>query len=552
MKYSSWLIAFIDVCKGENVIIDKTAVKPYNELCTLNKTHLPGVNMKSSIRIISALLLLFVLFSFAACGTNTEGVSRSADITDTTADANTFYGYALDESVNYGGETVKVITTAVQQTETCYGINPNSNPLYVSETASAVVSAQAKCISIVEERLGLKVEEEMIYTFNRYGGEMYQRIYKDVTTGTVDYLFAMPCLIEAGMLALDGFLHPLNDILDLDNPWWAKAFNNTVTIAGKTYFAVGDIGITSKDSTQFVAFNKQMVESQHLAEKYGRKSLYEMVDNHEWTQDVMFEMAREVYRDTNQNNKPDLGDVFGIAGQSGIIHWLLCAGNERICTKDSDGYPILTLNNERAVSLITKAQENLQNPATGYMNADDYFNMSSIPVENVVVPEFKADRCLFFVNALLNLPLIRDMKSDFGVLPLPLYDKEQENYSSNCGAWVASCIVIPSSVLGADLEKAKNVLECLGAVSRQELNPVYYEQTLQYQVARDDDSARMLDIIFANRAPELGEIYRWGNMHELVTSMLTAQPGTFVSSYQTREEKTKYDIEETVKKLKNQ
>lgn len=161
--------------------------------------------MKSSIRIISALLLLFVLFSFAACGTDTEGVSRSADITDTTADANTFYGYALDESVNYGGETVKVITTAVQQTETCYGINPNSNPLYVSETASAVVSAQAKCISIVEERLGLKVEEEMIYTFNRYGGEMYQRIYKDVTTGTVDYLFAMPCLIEAGMLALDGF-----------------------------------------------------------------------------------------------------------------------------------------------------------------------------------------------------------------------------------------------------------------------------------------------------------------------------------------------------------
>ena len=107
----------------------------------------------------------------------------------------------------------------------------------------------------------------------------------------------------------------------------------------------------------------------------------------------------------------------------------------------------------------------MQDPAVGFICADDYFNLSSVPVSEVIVPEFKADRCLFFMNAILNLELIRDMESDFGVIPCPLYDSTQDNYNSNVGAWSCNAICIPTAVDEADLEMAGHIISALSAAS---------------------------------------------------------------------------------------
>ena len=499
-------------------------------------------------RLFSALvaitLVCLACISFVGCDSDEKAESTAS--TEESKDKG-FFGLQLPDELDFYGKTVRVLTTSTAQSATNYQIQPNDNDLYTAETTTAVISAAAECTRLVEQRLGVTVEEEVVYTWSRYGGEMYKRIRQDAMSFTGDYLFAMPCSIEAGMLSVEGLLHDLKGVpyIDLSREWWCQSFNDAVTVNGKCCFAIGDIGTVSKDATFFVAFNKKMAESNGLAEKYGYSSLYEMVDKKAWTQDVMYEMAKSVYQDLNTNNTCDVGDVNGIAGQDGAIYNMLTSAGEKIIDVNTEGFPEIAVYNERAINVIGDAQEYFKDPKSGFISANDYFNQSNVPVADVIVPEFKADRLLFFMDAIMNLDLIRDMESDFGVLPAPMYDNDQDGYVSQIGCWSTNCIVVPTFVTGEDLELAGCVIESLSAVSRAKLNPVYYEQTLQYQISRDDDSMRMLDIIFDTRTCELAEIYNL-DIFNTVCGMLTAPQGTFVSAYESVKSKTQSSLDEII------
>ena len=503
--------------------------------------------MKKSLRIFALVMALMMLaIPLSACDKQ-DGNNSGGNVS--LSDEEGFFGYHLPDGVDYEGRVLYVLSTAVASTATCYQIDPESNPEYLGTSElSSVLLAAKESTELVEELLNVEIEEECIYTSSRYGGPMYQRISRDIISNTGDYIFAMPCLNEAAMLACDGLLYDLNTVVDLQNPWWCQPFNDAVTIAGKTYFATGDIGTVSKESTMFVAFNKEIEAKNHLAESYGYKSLYEMVDNKAWTQDVMFEMAKAVFVDTNDNNEADPDDIVGMSAQENIVYWLLRAGNINVCTLNDEGYPELTVNNERAISLITDAQEYVQAPDSGLIIADDYSYLK-LPV-NPVVQTFIDGNGLFYFNAISSLNSIRVMEDDFGVLPCPLYDETQENYSNNVGSWTSNCVCLPTFLTEEDLVIAGQLLEALGAVNRAKLTPVFFEQTLQYQISRDDDSMRMLEIIDQNRSPDLSEMYRWGSMMATVASMRTLPVGTFVSQYEKYESKTLADIEATVNTFK--
>lgn len=494
-------------------------------------------------KFLTVLLLAVILVTTVSCGRGEESDTSVNSVDDNFVD---FYGYKIPKGLNYNDAEITILTTETASSHNSYQIVPYSNPAYDETAAAARVVASANVARAVEEALGVKLNEEIIFTWNRYGGEMYLQLQRDAIAGTCDYLFATPCIIEGAMLAREDMLYDLANIVDLKEEWWCQPFNDSLAVSGKYYMATGDLGTISRDATLFVAFNKKMAESYHITESYGYSDLYEMVDDKAWTQDVMFEMAKSVYHDNNQNHICDPGDINGVSGQIGMVFWLLRSGGESICALDGDGIPYLSVGSERSVALIEQAQRYLQDPAVGFICADDYFNLSSVPVSDVIVPEFKADRCLFFMNAILNLELIRDMESDFGVIPCPLYDSTQDNYNSNVGAWSCNAICIPTAVDEADLEMAGHIISALSAASREILTPVYYEQTLQYQITRDEDSMRMLDIIFENRTPDLCEVFQFGKMKDVVNNMITAKVGTFVSSFEAAKDATIADIEETV------
>lgn len=508
--------------------------------------------MKKFTRTLALLLCAVMMFSvFAACeesssvsGEDSSTATESVNAESSFDDAKGFYGYiGIPEGTDYENQTVSVLTLAA------YQVKPESDPSYTGENLSAVVSAASECTRLVEQLLNVTVVEEGISTGSRYGGPFYKRVHTDAMSGTGDYLFIMPALTEAAMLASDGLLYDLNTLVDLSNPWWCKQFNDAVTIAGKTYFASGDITTVSVASTMLVLFNKEIEKKHGLASKYGYSSMYEMVDKQAWTQDVMFEMAKSVYVDTNENNISDPEDMVGISAQHNVIFWLLRSGGINVCTLDSEGYPELTVNNERAISLITKAQEYCQDPVSGLVIADEHK-----PEGGGVNPcsqAFIDGRGLFFFNAVSAMDAVRTMEDDFGVLPCPKFDDTQENYTCNVGAWTSNCVAIPTFVTDENLELAVHFIEALGAVSRKKLTPTYFEQNLQYQISRDDESMRMLELINEVRVPDLSEMYRWGKMMQTIADLRTAPVGTFVSAYDAIDDQTILEIEATVEQFKN-
>ena len=515
--------------------------------------------MKNFVRTIALLLCAVLMFSvFAACEDPSSNVNESNAGTNESASANNsnassdeskfddtkgFYGYTgiPEDFTGYGGQTVSVLTLAN------YQVKPESDPTYSEETTTAVKSAAAECTRLVEELLDITIEEEGISTGSRYGGPFYKRVVSDAMSDTATYTFIMPALTEAAMLASDGLLYDLNKLVNLENPWWSKEFNDSVTIAGKTYFAASDITTVSVASTMCVIFNKEMEKKYELAKGYGYESLYEMVDKKAWTQDVFFEMSRKIYADTNENFMIDPEDTCGISAQHNVIYWLLRSGGINVCTLNEEGYPSLTVKNERAISLINKAQEFAQDPSGGMIIADDWKTEGSSPA----VQTFIDGRCLFHFTALSALDSVRVMEDDFGVLPCPMFDDTQDNYTNNVGAWTSNCIAVPTFVRDEDLELTVHLLEALAAVSRSKLTTTYFEQTLQYQISRDDESMKMLDLINDTRVPDLSEMYRWGKMMQTIADLRTGALGTFVSAYDAIDEQTILEIEATVEQFKN-
>jgi len=114
---------------------------------------------------------------------------------------------------------------------------------------------------------------------------------------------------------------------------------------------------------------------------------------------------------------------------------------------------------------------------------------------------FTEDRALFRIEQIYGIKQIREMESDFGMLPAPKYDEAQEQYSSYVHPGQSNSICIP--VTNTRLELTGALLEDGSYKSFEKIRPAFYDVTLKGRIARDEDTTEMLDIIFATLNPDL-------------------------------------------------
>jgi hypothetical protein len=124
------------------------------------------------------------------------------------------------------------------------------------------------------------------------------------------------------------------------------------------------------------------------------------------------------------------------------------------------------------------------------------------------------------------------METDFGILPLPKYDEEQEQYHDLVSLWAANMISVPKSL--SDQERTGIIIEALSAESMYTLTPAFYDVVLKTKAARDEDSAAMLDLIFEARAFELGNLYAWGGLLDLPGSLSATGKTDLASSLKSK------------------
>ena len=384
----------------------------------------------------------------------------------------------------------------------------------------------------------------------RKNGEMLQAVVRGNLSSTTEYQVVVPCLYDGATLAIQGQLHNLLGVdgLQMDAPWWNQEFNDSMTYAGQLYFAIGDLGIVNKTSTAALYVNLELWEKNGISEKLGGNP-YELVRAGKWTVDNVFEAASLISRDVDSSGDIDYKDEFGWGGQLDDMWSIFYASGERIAQADKDGYPTLTMYNERSAKLMEKLQEFVQNDEY-YISANDYFGVVQWP--SVLVQEgFTSGRALLYNGSVGTVIELGVMEQHFGMVPVPKADETQDIYYSLVNPWTSTCFAVPTCVPESELKMVIDVLNVMGAASLNVVSP-NYKEILEYMKIRDDDSVDMLNnYILPNRGCDVGLAYRWGDLGTLLHNMASAQVGTFASAYQNKETTAQQQLEETVEFFKD-
>lgn len=452
------------------------------------------MNHNANIRIRTAAALLALLCTLptaVSCGTSDDGTAvDTAQKTETTtaapAETEELTGRAavrdnLPETMDLGGKEIRILTrTDDRDTKVEF--------LAEAETGDIVEDAVYNRNLRVMERLNIsmKVIEGGTGATRHDGGVVNGVLDKAVLAGEDAYDLVGNHMSQITPYILKGMFLDIHDLpyLDWEQPWWNQSYNDLITLEGKRYMCAGELAQTMISGTYVTFFNKKL-----WAENFGDDNLYEIVMNGDWTLDKMKQYCDEMYRDLNGNGQVDEADRFGFVYIQNQIQGDALTGGANISFttyNEDDGYYYWTLENDRTADFLAKIK------ALMHENNNVWFVTESERSFSVdLMYKMIDDTVLFMPHMLSGTDQLRDMKSDYGIVPMPKLDETQENYTTfvHNGFTV---FAIPTTCGIADT--VAPFLEAMCAESYRSVTPAYYDVALKVKYARDEEAAAMLDI----------------------------------------------------------
>lgn len=478
-------------------------------------------------KLISTLLLLTMLLSLlTSCGKTDagDGLTSVTDATDGTiasidgadTDTTTETPEYIKPEADYTGKTFTF--SSVKYT------NPNWIATSYVEAAKPEINGDIindslyERIAAVEDTLDITVESN-IYANNN-------TIMNMVMAG--DYI--ADCIILEGLefasVLPKDLLIDLNSIttLDLGASWWDQNAVSSLSLGGKLYGAVGDISPMGLLAANCVYVNRELLKTAGLEDP----ATY--VKDGTWTYDKMEEMGRTVAHDVNGNGQMDQSDIFGLdsepigyvaAGSCGVVY----------TTKDENDLPILALDQERAIAAIEKLVPLFRDKDIT-LYSQDYTSAGYANIfRGLIVQKFIEDEILFVNNWLCVALELREMDSDFGLLPPPKFDEQQEKYMVyNSPSWTTYAAV-PKTVKDENLAYIGDVMNALGYYGHEHIYTALIDTAITYKSLRDDGNREMMELIYANRIFDLADIYDFGGIQAMMNSFVSGNNTNFASLY---------------------
>ncbi len=295
-------------------------------------------------------------------------------------------------------------------------------------------------------------------------------------------------------LVTEGYFVNMADdpYIDFEKPWWNLENMQEMCVGNdRIFFLQGDISLMRMKSLGAVYFNRQMYE-----ELYGDPDeLYTTVLDGKWTFDLFDKITREAYSDLNGNGTPDSGDRFGAFanGTKSVEHFQYACGIITT-TKDSNGIPQLTLNNERTISFAEDLYKfYYENPGTVFVTD------GSFPE----IKQFVAGEFMFAPVWFRHAEEFRSMTIDYGIVNFPKYEEDEPYRTLIHNGATIFCVPVTSAksdVIGA-------VCEAFAFYNYKSVIPAYYDGALKVKYSRDDYTSQILDLISDSSFTNFGYVY---------------------------------------------
>ena len=362
-----------------------------------------------------------------------------------------------------------------------------------------------------------------------------ESVKTDVKTGAGEYDLVHQHMALTANLASESNLisYTVLDGIDLSAPWWDEGTASFV-ISDQIYFMNSAINYSDENTTYVMLFNKQMAEDEGI-------DPYAMVYDNEWTLDHFQTLIKDVSYDLTGEGKYDENDVYGFVAtwETGNTFFFGSGLRYIVCEEGED--PYLALDS----SGMKKASDLLDKLLTiYYVNNATY--SSPAGKENLGMGCFMAGRSLFYGEVVQYIVhLGKEMTTDFGVLPIPKYNQQQEDYIT----WTNGiCSTTSITKAAKNLDKLGPTLEILAILSYQRVTPAFYDTVLQRKSVRDEESQGMLDIIFKTRCYDLCMYYDLG-LEPLFKASVNDNKANFSSTYGRQASKAEKKLGQLVKKF---
>ncbi|MDY3941063.1 MAG: hypothetical protein SOZ09_03625 [Eubacteriales bacterium] len=463
-------------------------------------------------------------------GTNADAVTESE--TETEAEptvamqvTSTYSGY------DYGGYEYRILSPGPGE-HFYYHIQANLNEVYAEELNGDLMNdAIYQRNAMAEDLLSIKVTP--IWSTGDTSG-ITSMLKAGTAAGSDEYDAVINRMDFLGTSLQNGDLQNLRAIstLNVEHPWWDKNIVDDFTLFGdRLYWIAGDINFVDDYAVEAVFF------SMSLCDDHGLAYPYTLVKEGTWTIDRMLEMANAVKTDVNGDGKYTVeDDVVGHLEQNDHVkHWMYAMGEKSIDIDDAGNLRLRILD-ERQIGAIDKLYNAMvENEMTYTGKAAD----------------FAAGHALFYGDMLAFVNQLREMTSDFGIIPMPKYDEAQESYGEYISNGWTTAYAVPMT--NGDPERTGVILEALSGYSTDTVRQALYEVSLSAKLVRDADSVEMLDIIFGSKSYDWAVDFTWGSgFASLYNGIYTSKKNNYVSTAEKKAqslEKTITDLMEKVKDL---
>lgn len=462
-------------------------------------------------RILSAIMLCAIL---ASCGESAGEAAVPAStesggaVTETTEEVQTDI-LDLYPDTDFGGQKFTMLLRSGYTYE--FAVE--------EETGEIIDDAIFERNRAVEEKYNIKFS--FVDKPDEWGNEKFNKdLNASIMAGSGDYdLVAGYAAMILGAIK-PGMFYSWYDLptVDVSKPWWSSQIADSLTVNGRLYAMTGDIALSLWRNMVCIYFN------QKIASDYSIGELYQPVRDGVWTFDRMREAASKVSADLDGDQKFTQADLYGyISYHSTAIDSYLPAFNIQVLKRGEDGWLHFTLNNEKTVGALEKMH-------SLFRDGDFAVTASSWDHEKI----FKEDRSLFYAHDLRTSSSLRDMETDYGILPYPKYDENQEKYYSTATD-IFSLLLVPSDI--RDPEMVGCVAEALCAKSSDTVIPAYYDISLKDKYNRDADSSEMLDLIRNSLIFDIGYLnsYYLESAGHLFVSLVHAGSTDLASAYAKKE-----------------
>ncbi len=227
---------------------------------------------------------------------------------------------------------------------------------------------------------------------------------------------------------------------DFTLPCWNQSIVRSTLCNDKLYYITGDLNLSTFDKSMVVFINKDLYEDRK--DSSDPDDLQDVALAGDWDYEDLYKWA-SVYEDTSDDGTNTHDDLHGISASYGTIPLdaLPYAWDLEYIVEEADGsHSYNVIGNTKIAEAVDMAKALFHGVSdsdqTGAQGVGNWNNTGGCSLGGYSEPvtHFASDLTVFTFHLLYctadDNVMMREMSSEMGLLPMPKYDVDQENYGT--------------------------------------------------------------------------------------------------------------------------